>query len=579
MKKTADKISGEYLISKADMPVTAVLPQEFNTQVIWERERGTAMINFRLDRATCHGQDAEALDTDDVRHGGLSLSTLADLHRAFTGLRPEEHPVFVSTGAEGAPVLGMFSALLFANGQGNSALRGTIGADPLGVLAAEGTLPMDIEALYDELAATVLWADIQMPELRTVLVDMAPYHAAGAAAAKEIGYAAATAAEYISALGKRGVPVDVLLRHMTVSFAEGIDDDLDKAKIVATADIISRISGGKKGVQFIILPRQKAMYPASQVLGTVQERVIDEYILSGMKDISGAADVTERMTESGLANLEAVKDKGGMLKLLSEGVVQQCVSDDLNGRLHRWAERLDHSEKPLAPRRPSSLYGVDTQKILWQRDRDISEYRADIDEAVKSAGIFELERTELSAPELLRAVKKAYLSGATIGDVVIALHQGEDDFFIDSTLPRHKAAAEFLKLRRFVAEFVNDYKEKPMIYLARLSSELSPCEKSVETKLAKVMSPAGLALSGDEFFSAAEAAEQALRSGAQILAFAASPEMEYAVDEAAEIIRNQGADMFIMGVGNIYHSENLDCVVNSASSCLSLLPWAERDEY
>lgn len=579
MEKTSDKISGEYLISKAEMPITAVLPQEFNTQVIWERERGAAMINFRLDRATRHGQDAEALDTDDVRHGGLSLSTLADLHRAFTGLRPEEHPVFVSTGAEGAPVLGMFSALLFANGQGDSALRGTIGADPLGVLAAEGTLPMDIEALYDELAATVLWADLQMPELRTVLVDMAPYHAAGAAMAREIGYAAATVEEYILALGKRGVPVDVLLRHLTVSFAEGIDADLDKAKILAAADIISRISGGKKGVEFIILPRQKAMYPASLVLGTVQERVIDESILSGIKDVSGAANVTESLTEFGLANLEAVREKGGMLKLLSEGGVQQCVADDLNDRLHRWAERLNNAEKQLAPHRPSALYGVDTQRILWQRDRDISEYRADIDETVKAASIFELERTELKNRELLTAVKKAYLSGATIGDVVIALHQGEDDFFIDSTLPRHKAAAEFLKLRRFVAEFVNEYKEKPMIYLARLSSELSPCEKAVETKMVKVMSPAGLAFSGEEFFSATEAAEHALRSGAQILAFAASPEMEYAVDEAAGIIRNQGADMFIMGVGNIYQSDNLDCVVNSTSSCLSLLGWIERDEY
>lgn len=57
-----------------------------------------------------------------------------------------------------------------------------------------------------------------------------------------------------------------------------------------------------------------------------------------------------------------------------------------------------------------------------------------------------------------------------------------------------------MKLRRFVAEFVNDYKEKPMIYLARLSSELSSCEKAVETKLVKVMSPAGLAFSGEEFF-------------------------------------------------------------------------------
>ena len=579
MEKKTDGFSVEDSIVLAEVPITAVLPQEFNVQAIWARERGAAMINFRLDRATRHGQDAEALDTDDVRHGGLSLSTLADLHKAFTALRPEERPIFVAAGAEGAPVLGMFSALLSANGQADSALRGTIGADPLGVLASEGTLPMDIDSLYDEMAATVLWADENMPELRTVLVDMVPYHAAGAAAAREIGYAAATVEEYMKELVKRGVPVDMFMRHLTVSFAEGIDSGLDKAKIDAAAAIIGRVAQGCAGVQFVVLPRQKAMYPASMVLGTIRERVVDEYILSGMNDISRAADVTGSLTEIGMANLEAVRESGGILRLLSDGVVQQCIADDLNKRLNRWAERLDNAETPLAPRRRSAFYGVDTQRILWQRDRDISEYRADIDEAVSAASILELEHTEQSSSELLTAVKKAYLSGATIGDVVIALHRGEDDFFIDSTLPRHKASAEFLKLRRFVSGFVKDYSEKPLLYLARLSAELSRCDKGVETQLARVMAPAGLAFVGEEFFSAKDAAEHALRSGAQVIAFAASPEMEYAIEEAAAEVREQGADMFIIGVGNIERTDNIDCVFNSTSSCLTLLGWTERDEY
>lgn len=579
MEKSTDRSASADVVVRAETPITSVLPQEFNVQAIWERERGASMINFRLDRATRHGQDAEALDTDDVRHGGLSLSTLADLHKAFTALRPEERPIFVAAGAEGAPLLGMFSALLTANGQAESALSGTIGADPLGVLASEGTLPMDIESLYDEMAATVLWADENMPELRTVLVDMVPYHAAGAAVTREIGYAAATAEAYIEALGKRDIPVDMVLRHMTIAFAEGIDADLDQAKIDAASAVIKKITDGWGGVKFILLPRQKAMYPASMVLGTTQERVVDEYILSGMNDISRTANVKESLTEIGLANLEAVRESGGILRLLSEGVVQQCIADDLNERLGRWADRLDNAETPLAPRRPSVLYGIDTQRILWQRDRDISEYRADIDEAARATGVMALENTKLDSEDLLNAVKEAYLSGATIGDVVIALHREEGDFFIDTTLPRHKASAEFLKLRRFVSGFTKDYSEKPLLYLARLSAELSRCSKEVETQLERVMAPAGLAFVGEEFFSAKDAAEHALRSGAQVIAFAASPEMEYAIEEAAYEVKSQGADMFIIGVGNVERTDNIDSVFNANSSCLTLLGWTERDEY
>ena len=87
-------------------PLQAVLPQEFNAQLYGEAERGQPNLYLRLDRATRHGQDAETLEAGDIRCGGLSLSTLADAHQAFTGMRPSQQGLVMNAGAEGAPLPG-----------------------------------------------------------------------------------------------------------------------------------------------------------------------------------------------------------------------------------------------------------------------------------------------------------------------------------------------------------------------------------------------------------------------------------------------------------------------------------------
>ena len=222
---------------RLEPPLQAVLPRDFNVQLHWEAERGAADIHLRLDRATQHGQDAEALEAEDIRRGGLSLSTLADAHRAFTGVLPCTGAWILHAGAEAAPMLGMFAALLAANGQMADSLRGMIGADPLGMLAAEETLPMDPPTIYDELAQTVLWTEQHMPAMRTVLVDTRVYHEAGASAAQEIAYAIATGVDYAEALQSRGLDLDSICHHMGFCFISGTDSLLDAAKFQVMAGL------------------------------------------------------------------------------------------------------------------------------------------------------------------------------------------------------------------------------------------------------------------------------------------------------------------------------------------------------
>ena len=137
--------------------------------------------------------------------GGVSLTTLQDMQTLFCGIQPTDISLQVQAGAENAALLGMTAAWLRANGYAGESLQGIIGADPLGVLAVEGTLPLLPAAIYDLLAQEFIWAEKHLPRVGLLAVDSRIYQAAGASPAQEIACALAVAQEYLREMQRRGI--------------------------------------------------------------------------------------------------------------------------------------------------------------------------------------------------------------------------------------------------------------------------------------------------------------------------------------------------------------------------------------
>jgi methylmalonyl-CoA mutase len=174
---------------------------------------------------------------------GISAQDLAALAQVLAPVDLAQTPLALSAGASsfayGAGVL----ALASQRGIKSAALVGSLGLDPLTDLARAGVLPGSLDAAYDQCAALVRWAAREAPNLRTLHVDTAAYHEAGADAAREIAVALATGVEYLRALSTRGVELTDALAQLSFGFSVGRDFFLELAKLraarMAWAQVVS----------------------------------------------------------------------------------------------------------------------------------------------------------------------------------------------------------------------------------------------------------------------------------------------------------------------------------------------------
>ncbi|MCB5905983.1 methylmalonyl-CoA mutase subunit beta [Streptomyces pinistramenti] len=215
----------------------------------------------RPEGTTASGWDVRQrqADTDPRR---ANASVLADLEMGVTSL-------WLTVGADGIPVASLPEALAgvyldlaavaldagadFAAAAeellrlyGTSevplgAATGTLGADPLGIVARSGR----DEALDAHLAAAAELAvrcAAQAPGLRALSVDALPYHEAGGSAAEELGCSLATGVAYLRALTAAGMDIDAACGQLEFRYAATADQFLTIATLRAARRLWARVA-------------------------------------------------------------------------------------------------------------------------------------------------------------------------------------------------------------------------------------------------------------------------------------------------------------------------------------------------
>nr|WSW70966.1 methylmalonyl-CoA mutase subunit beta [Streptomyces sp. NBC_00995] len=166
--------------------------------------------------------------------GGVPVSALA---RALEGVHLDLAPLVLEAGDE----LDAAAAELFRLHQERDipadAVRGNLGADPLGQAARTGD-----EA---DLTSAVRWAKhctAGYPGLRALTVDALPYHEAGGSAAQELGSSLATGVAYLRALTDAGLGVDQACAQLEFRYAATADQFLTIAKLRAARRLWARVA-------------------------------------------------------------------------------------------------------------------------------------------------------------------------------------------------------------------------------------------------------------------------------------------------------------------------------------------------
>ncbi len=182
---------------------------------------------------------------DDLEHGVRSIWLRMGTGAIPVGALPEvladvvldAAPVVLEAGQAGEEVARRFLDLARERGIAAPDLPGTLGLDPLGVEAREGT-PQNLGAAI-ALAAQVA---VRYPRLRPLVVDGLPYAEAGATETEELGCAIATGIAYLRALAERGVSPAQAAPLLEFRLTAGTDQFLTIAKFRAARRLWARVT-------------------------------------------------------------------------------------------------------------------------------------------------------------------------------------------------------------------------------------------------------------------------------------------------------------------------------------------------
>ena len=485
------------------------LPEENNELLKHETDKGSTIYNIVLDEATKAGIDAR--EAKAPGKGGVSVTTLDDVHTLLGGLDFETYPLYIYAGRTALPMLAEVAATLKASGKASKNLRGFVAADPIGELTANGTSHEPLTTLYDEMAAAAKWALKNAPGLRTVLARSDVYSRGGANDVQETAYTISMAVTYLRELMARGLSIDEAASQIMFQFSMGANFFLQIAKLRAIrpiwAQIVEAFGGGTEAQRMHVHGRPalffKTVYDPyvnmlrntteifSGVVGgleSYENEPFDEPIRKGDEfsrriarnvqiilqeefgmlspiDPAGGSWAVERLTkqikEKIWAEFQEVEKNGGIVADLETERPQKAIADILAQRFQNSELRRDRivftnmypnmTEKPLDPR------PEDVDEIRTARTAVITGYLKDIDDVHKDALLGALADAAKD-DSLVTAAIAAAEAGATLPELMTALAKGATgEATTVAAIAPHRWSERFEALRKRTENYVKEH--------------------------------------------------------------------------------------------------------------------------
>ena len=535
------------------------LPAENNELLRHEHDKGATIYHIVLDTASRAGVDARQAEA--VGDTGTSVTTVEDMHVLLTGLDLAKFPLYVYAGANAVPLLALVAAARRASGEDMAEVRGIVGADPIGALAADGKLPASLDAHYDSLAAAARWATVNAPHLRTVFVRSDVYSNGGANDVQEVASVLATATAYLRALCERGLTIDEAASQIAFAFSMGANFFLQIAKLRAvrplwaqivgafggsaeaqkmriharpalffktiydpyvnmlrnTTEIFSGVVGGIDSFESAPFdePIRKGDEFSRRIARNVQIMLQEEFGLLQPIDPAGGSwaveTLTRQMKEKIWAEFQRIEKEGGIIAALRAGSLQESVAAVLAARFKNADLRRDRIVgNNMYPNMTETLLETraeDTAALKAQRTADIDAYLSDIDVKHRDEALASLRQ----AHSVDNAVAAA-LAGATIAELMTAVTEGNGAETVTAIAP-HRWSERFEALRQRTEEYKAEKNDNVKIFLANMGP-IPQHKARADFTTGFLQVGAFEVLGNDGFKTVEEAADAARASGA-----------------------------------------------------------------
>ncbi|MCG8380976.1 MAG: methylmalonyl-CoA mutase family protein [Gammaproteobacteria bacterium] len=354
--------------------------QQSNDTLLTELERGCTSLLLQLDAMA-----------EGCEKAGIFAYSLTDLDTLLKGVFLELAPVALSANQNTLGQAAVLLALWKKRGHNADDVRGNLGADPLGVLAAKGSLLTSISTALSQVADLAAYTSTVFPEVRSVVVDSSVYHAAGASEAQDLACSMATAVTYLRAMTEAGMDVNAACQQISFSYETDTDFFLSIAKLRAARRLWSRIAevsgadessaamqmhvttayrmysqrdpwvnilratiasfaGAVAGADSItVRPFDQAMGLPSEfsrrVARNIQIILQEESGLAKVIDPAGGSlyveTVSHQLAEQAWEKFQTIEAAGGMAKALETGLIQDMIASVQTARASNIARRID----------------------------------------------------------------------------------------------------------------------------------------------------------------------------------------------------------------------------------------------
>lgn len=481
-----------------------------------------AEFNQRLREDLMTGQNAAVLfAATPVRPNGLVLNAAADLEAALAGVEAGVLPVHIDAGADATALGDLYLAWTQKQSFKGASLTGSVTADPLGVWAAAGALPVALPAAFDALAAWTKRAAQSAPALRTVGINAGLWAEAGGTAVQELAFALSTTVESLRALRDRGVALDVSVPRLRVTFGAGPQFLMEAAKFRAWRPLLTRIVvalggdatlAGRATVHAVTTRWNKTRLDAhvnmlrvtteafAAVLGSVDSLHIAPY--DGLDGVGTGESFARRIARN--VHVMLAEEFGTTVPADPAGG-SWCI-ESLTDELARKAWELFQGFEAKGGF-SAALRSGELQKLAAAAAKEKAQAVGARRSGIVGTNLFpNLRETPLPASAVLAAAPAAAWSAEKITPAVA-----------------FRASAGFEKLRDASAAYVVSTGKRPRVFLAKMGPLIQ--HKGRADFAAGFFAPGGFELVAKQTFTdAAEAAKALAASGAEVAVLCSTDE-------------------------------------------------------
>ncbi|MBK7499771.1 MAG: acyl-CoA mutase large subunit family protein [Ignavibacteriales bacterium] len=402
-------------------------------------------------------------------------------------------------------------------------IKGSITSDPYEYLLTKGDLPISLKQIFDEMKlATELMIKSNSP-IKTIGASGLPFNNAGANAVQELAFTLATAAEYLNEMIERGLKADDVAKRIKFTFGIGSFYFMEIAKLRAarllwskileayiikeenqkifihgktsqfnqtyfdpfvnslrtTTEAFSAIVGGVDSIQ--TNPYDESFNDSDdfsrRLARNTQIILKEESHLEQVIDPAGGSYFVEKLTDD-IANaawklFQTIEEKGGMLKAIKSGFVQDEIAKVAETKKKDFAKRksvLVGTNMYANPKEEMlEIKNKDLNAVYKKRVEYIQKYRVNGDNKKHNSILDKLQKiADTKSYELIDSAVDAFLEGASLGEVSKSIRASGEKGFSVNPLIQFRLSEMFEELRIASENFKKKTGSKPKVFLATM---------------------------------------------------------------------------------------------------------------